>query len=423
MKKGILWGLAVLMPAILACGEAALAWEKDEKTVTVANLNIFHGIPCAAAGDKTQCRLAERIDLLFKHLAALGCPDIVTLQEVLDRDNVLSLDPTTGSPGVIRDLTSALRLIQDKLSDGSDGVDCSSAYPYISYSAALTPDPRPLFEGTDGALLLSRYPIEHAEVRLLHSALFVPLPPPNSSPFLQAFARHVLFARIVDHPVGHPIQVFTTHLAASEDFGDNPCASLLRFPAAGLTFDVACPAECDGAETVRQCEARQVANFVKEHLQEQGAETLTVIAGDINAKPHSAVYKEFTKAERQRELRWIDSYVAAENPECKRRSGIGCTAGRDAVGGDLENPEPNVDERIDYIFVVPSKPALRCTLEDEGTGLFAAQPNPFEEEPCGPSGPICWASDHNGTRATLSCKRSAHHHVSSLYGDNREDTR
>ena len=32
MKKGILWGLAVLMPAILACGEAALAWEKDENS-------------------------------------------------------------------------------------------------------------------------------------------------------------------------------------------------------------------------------------------------------------------------------------------------------------------------------------------------------------------------------------------------------
>ena len=411
MRKGILLALAVLTPAILVCGEEALAHEKDKKTVTVANLNIFHGIPCAAAGDKTQCRLAERIDLLFKHLAALGCPDIVTLQEVLDRDNVLSLDPSSGSPVVIGNLTSALSLIKAKLSAG-EGEDCGSEYPYVRYSAALPLNPRPLFEGTDGELILSRYPIEHAEVRLLHSALFVPLPPPNSSPFLQAFARHVLFARIIDHPVGHPIHVFTMHLAASDDLGDNPCDSLLSFPSAGLTFDVSCPAECDGAETVRQCQARQVANFVKEHLQEKDDDTLTVIAGDINAKPHSAVYKEFTKAERKRELRWIDSYLAADNPECKRHTGIGCTAGRDAVGGDLENPDPNVDERIDYIFVVPSNPALRCTLQEKGTGLFAAQPNPFENEQCGPSGPICWASDHNGTRANLNCKHSAHHHFS-----------
>jgi len=112
MRKGILLALAVLTTAILVCGEEALAHEKDKKTVTVANLNIFHGIPCAATGDKTQCRLAERIDLLFKHLAALGCPDIVTLQEVLDRDNVLSLDPSNGTPGVIGNLTSARRLIE-----------------------------------------------------------------------------------------------------------------------------------------------------------------------------------------------------------------------------------------------------------------------------------------------------------------------
>jgi hypothetical protein len=78
----------------------------------------------------------------------------------------------------------------------------------------------------------------------------------------------------------------------------------------------------------------------------------------------------------------------------------------------LENSDLNVDERSDYIFVVPANPELRCTLQEKGTGLFAAQPNPFEDEQCGPSGPICWASDHNGTRASLSCQRSAKHNFS-----------
>lgn len=400
MRKGLTLVIAILATAVLEYGGAVLAKEKNEKTVTVASINIFHGIPCAAAGDETQCRLAERIDLLFKHLAAIGCPDIVTLQEVLGRKDVLSLNPD-GSLVMIQDFTSARSLIEAKL----DGEDCGSEYKYVVYGTDLPLDQHPLFEGTDEELILSRYPIEQPEIRLLHSALFVPTPPPHSSPFLQAFARHVLFVRIVDHPVGHPINVFTTHLAASEDFGDNPCDSLLRFPSAGLIFDVSCPAECDGTETVRQCEARQVANFVKEHLQDND-DPLTLITGDFNAPPRSAVYKEIIRAVHKRKHRWIDSYLAADNPECNRYTGIGCTAGRDAVGGELENPAPNVDERIDYIFVVPN-PALECKIQEKGTGLFADQPNPFEDE-CGSSGPICWASDHNGTRAKLSCKRSTH---------------
>ena len=141
--------------------------------------------------------------------------------------------------------------------------------------------------------------------------------------------------------------------------------------------------------------------------------TPAFITGDFNAQPHSAVYKEITRAEHKRELRWIDSYIAADNPECNRHTGIGCTAGRDAIGGDLENPARNVDERIDYIFVVPSAPESACTIQEQGTGLFADQPNPFADQPCGPFPlPICWASDHNGTRATLSCERSAAHDFS-----------
>jgi hypothetical protein len=143
-----------------------------------------------------------------------------------------------------------------------------------------------------------------------------------------------------------------------------------------------------------------VANFVKKR---HDVPTPAFITGDLNAKPHSAVYKEFTKAEPKRELRWIDSYLAADNPECNRHRGIGCTAGRDAVGGDLENPALNVDERIDYTFVVPAAPELGCKIQEKGTGLFADEPN----LPCSPSGPICWASDHNGTRVNLSCERSA----------------
>ena len=53
--------------------------------------------------------MAERIDLLFQYLAALRCPDIVTLQEVLGREDVLSLDPNTGSPVLIQGLTGMMQ--------------------------------------------------------------------------------------------------------------------------------------------------------------------------------------------------------------------------------------------------------------------------------------------------------------------------
>ena len=99
-----------------------------------------------------------------------------------------------------------------------------------------------------------------------------------------------------------------------------------------------------------------------------------IITGDLNTKSHSAVYKEIINADHRRKHRWIDSYLAADNPECNRHTGIGCTAGRDAVRGDLEDPGPNVDERIDYIFVVPSAPELESKIQEKGTGLFADSP-------------------------------------------------
>ena len=437
MRKGIILALAVLATAILVYGEEALAKEKHKKTVTVANLNIFHGIPCALAEEQrgeqiTQCRLSERIDLLFKHLVATDCPDIVTLQEVLDRKSVATLT-SNGLVTIPEDpkeaLTSVLGLIKAKLKPLARV--CGFKYEFLYAADLIDPQKGPLFQRTDEELILSRYPIAQAKVRLLHSALFVPdvsNAPPELRPFLQAFARHVLFARI-HHPVGL-IDIFTTHLAASEDFGDNNCHSKesFSFPlpdeqgTSNIMFDVPCPEECDPLQTLRECEARQVANFVKE-LHKVG--TPAFVTGDLNATPShdGTVYDEFINADPDR--RWRDSHLEARNPECDGGpplEGIGCTAGRDAVGDDLEKPARNVDERIDYIFVVPSR---QCDIQEQGTGLFADEPNPFlrKHKHCGFPDPICWASDHNGNRVNLSCERSTHHDFSLVPGDSREDTR
>jgi endonuclease/exonuclease/phosphatase family metal-dependent hydrolase len=396
MRKGLTLAIAILATAVLEYGEAVLAKETDKKTVTVANINVFHGIPCAATGGNTQCHLAERIDLLFEHLAAIGCPDIVTLQEVLDLQAgpILSLIGLVTIPEERQEtLTSVLRLIKAKLEPFARV--CGFKYEFLYAADLIRPLQGPFLQGLDEELILSRYPIQEHEVRLLHSAFFVPGLKNRARQF---FARHVLFARIA-HPVG-PIDVFTTHLAASDDLGENPCDSHVSFPAVDIAFDVPCPAECDPGMTIRECEAHQVANFVKKH---HHGPLPAFITGDFNAEPGSNEYMEFT------DRGWLDSHLKADNQECDSGplhggEGIGCTAGRktvqDAIVGD-------VDRRIDYIFVVPSAPELECEIQAKGTGLFADEPNPFEEEMCDSSGSICWASDHNGTRAKLSCERSA----------------
>jgi hypothetical protein len=141
MSQGILCALAFLVPALLAHGAGALA---HEQTVTVVSLNVFHGIACVPVRGE-QCRLAERIDLLFEHLAAIGCPDIVTLQEVLDRTSVETFTPD-GNLVTLEHLTSVLGLMTAKRKPFA--AVCGFEYTFL-YAAdpAIAPDPRPLFSG------------------------------------------------------------------------------------------------------------------------------------------------------------------------------------------------------------------------------------------------------------------------------------
>ena len=113
---------------------------------------------------------------------------------------------------------------------------------------------------------------------------------------------------------------------------------------------------------------------------------------------------------------WLDSHLAAGNPECDTKTGENCTAGRANNNlSDLESVELNQNERIDFIFVVPPAEGSKCLGEIQtsdrpgvtSTGLFAAEPNPFAKA-CGPApDPICWPSDHSGNALNLSCEPSA----------------
>jgi hypothetical protein len=137
-----------------------------------------------------------------------------------------------------------------------------------------------------------------------------------------------------------------------------------------------------------------------------------IVTGDFNAEPGTNVYDQFVSRG------WLDSHLKAKNAECDPVTGMNCTAGReDEALRDLEAPDLNQDQRIDFIFVIkPDDKGSRCngdidTLEDKDrdgavTGLFAAEPNPFASA-YGPAPlPICWASDHSGNQLDLNCKRS-----------------
>jgi endonuclease/exonuclease/phosphatase family metal-dependent hydrolase len=372
----------MILSHVLASAEMDGKPRNKKKTIEVANLNILHGFACdpPVPGDGDQCRLQDRINLLVEHLIAAGCPDIVTFQEHVTQPFV-SLVP----PVVIGPLDNTVILLRERLPHLE--MICGFRYEVVFDPEGLT---AAMNRGLDEELILTRYPVLHAQVLPLYSPL---------APF---FFRHVLFARI-DHAV-EPVDVFTTHLAADADFGSLPCGVAVLPPPAPSP---PCPAECAASDTVRECQTKQLVRFIETEHDIPGA---AIVTGDFNAGPDSRVYDQLVSRG------WIDSHLAAGNPECDASTGLNCTAGRiDNALSDLESPALNQTERIDFIFVVPPRLGSRCpgviqTSDRPGvtsTGLFAAEPNPFTPA-CGAAPrPICWASDHSGNALNLNCQPSA----------------
>jgi len=370
--------LVVVASLALISSTADARPKNKKKTVEVANLNLLHGFDCdpPTPGDGNQCRVADRVDLLVQHIIAIGCPDVVTLQE-----NVVNEFVQTGATTVKGPLDSTVALIEARLGDLA--AVCGFAYEVVFDPEGATAGGAP--RGIDEELILTRYPALEAEVTILYGVL---------EPF---FNRHVLRARI-DHPVG-PVDVYTTHLASGSDLATVPCGAQIIFP-------IPCPAECDEfVDTVRECEAKQLALLVEAT---HDVDPPAFITGDFNAGPGSNEVLEMTSRG------WVDSHLEAGVAECNSTSGESCTSGRDEQGGDLEDPTLNVNRRIDYIFVVPPGDSVKCdgalqVFDDEkgpvtSVGLFAAEPNPFEPA-CGVAPlPICWTSDHSGNAANVSCQ-------------------
>ena len=370
--KGL--ALAVSLGLVLGFGPCNL-----RRSVEVANLNLLHGFDCdpPVPGDGDQCRVADRVELLLDHIVDSGCPDVVTLQENVVNEFVQTSATETRGP-----LESTVALIEAGLPSLAQA--CGFPYQVIfDPTGAIAAGPP---RGVDEELILTRYPAVSVSETPLYSAL---------APF---FGRQVLHARI-DHPVGL-IDVYTTHLASGADAGSAPCGAQILLP-------TACPAECEAfVDTVRECQAKQLALLVEATHDVPGPAFVT---GDFNDEPDTPVYAEMVSRG------WLDSHLAAGNPECDPASGDGCTTGRDEVAGELEDPALNVDRRIDYIFVVPGDGDSTCGSFEfvrrphphfrfADTGIFAGEPNPFVAS-CGPEpDDICWTSDHSGNQANLQCR-------------------
>jgi hypothetical protein len=107
------WLSVIIVGLFLALTTADCEGEDDDDVeVTVANLNILHGFACdpPVPADGDQCRVVDRIDLLIQHIAAAGCPDIVTLQEHVTAEFVEL------GPGVmVGPLTNTVALLEERL--------------------------------------------------------------------------------------------------------------------------------------------------------------------------------------------------------------------------------------------------------------------------------------------------------------------
>lgn len=157
-----------------------------------------------------------------------------------------------------------------------------------------------------------------------------------------------------------------------------------------------CPKPCPEGTTFPECQTIMGAR-----LADRGGpkDALRVYMGDFNVSAGTPRY------ERLLADGWVDSHLAAGNPECDPATGTECTAGReDKAIAALKDPAAAEHERIDFIFVkTPGscRPQLDSGADADGdgvgTGLFAASPAVD-----GPGG-LVWPSDHTAVSMDLSC--------------------
>ena len=195
--------IAVLLAALVGCGGDDDGASPETADVTVASLNVLHGVFCPPA--TLDCRVADRVELLFDWLEAAGCPDVVTLQEVLGE--------------------RVAELIRQ-----AAGERCPFAYHVLE----------PPLRGQN--FTLSRHPVVES----------------NEDPLLGGI--RILWHTRIDHPTG-TVDVFNTHLAAGIDNGSAPCAE--PCPAECVAAGAVSNRDCQAAQIAGLVERRAAAGSLR----------------------------------------------------------------------------------------------------------------------------------------------------------------
>lgn len=324
------------MLLLTACGDAG---RHTTAGVTLAQLNFLHGLFCPPGSD--DCRLPDRVDLLFDFIVARGCPDVVTLQEIWP---------------------PSLELMQAQLATA-----CPFTYQLVQGERRTS---------VDDETVLSRYPVTEVVQRIL----------------LGRF-RAVLLTRI-DHPTG-PLDVYSTHLASGADGAGNPCGD--DCPQECVDAGAATIRDCQAVQMaefiVATHDPAHVAlvagdfnarpgSFVYEQFTGRGWSDVYLAAGNPECDPATGI--------------GCTSGRADEGLEGLESPALGVTSRIDFVF--LVPPATSSSSSCDAT-IVPAN----ADGDGTGTRLFADEPNPFAPS-CGPlPDPICWPSDHVGVQLELDC--------------------
>jgi endonuclease/exonuclease/phosphatase family metal-dependent hydrolase len=309
--------------------------------LTVANLNLLHGLFC----DPEQCRLADRVDLFFGWVVGSACPDLVTLQEIIS------------NPGTI----SVIPLIEAQM-------ETACAFPYQSLFFSQN--------SVDDQLILTRYPVLESEVFVLHLNF-----------------RNVTFARI-DHPIG-PVDVFTTHLASGSDLGPAPCG--VDCPQECVSAGASTNRECQAVQTAHFIELRHdpdsfavvtgdfndpPGTFTYNQFVNRGWPDVYAAAGNPECDPVTG-----TGCTSGRDS---DEVLEIESSAANVSSRIDYVFLIEPISASL--------------CAASIDPASDNDGDGSATRIFADDPNPFAPS-CGASPlPVCWPSDHEGVELDLNCR-------------------
>jgi endonuclease/exonuclease/phosphatase family metal-dependent hydrolase len=180
----------------------------------------------------------------------------------------------------------------------------------------------------------------------------------------------------IDTSIGR-VAIVNTHAGTGADDmgeGGNECAE----------DATQCRPPCDANGSMFACQLVQLRQLAADA-------PAAVIAGDLNLVPRSPLLRTLTGGG------YVDSYLAAGNPECDAGTGIGCTSGRiDFMLDVLKDATAKDNVRVDYVFV---RNGTACVASfGPGTKLWADRPAAD-----GPGG-LAWVSDHVGTALDLRCR-------------------